>query len=676
MRKSQVVNNIRAGVVNITNHYNYAPQKEAIGDRAIDVAMSESAGQEASLQGPVNLSGDETKPVGQTSGIASPAQGATPTQADDQNWVSALNYLRKVRDDVEDDQDDGARQGADADMNQQYRRWELEGTYDIPKLYSSKTARMVEAHDGTKPALAIVLSCNVASRIERALVAGREFQKMKKEIDDKLQQLQSSRDQRSDAAHDTQQQDQVRTLEADLQKAKDKWIQHWLEVNPIMDLVWVGAAILPWEEDEKAGDEPVNLAPKEPSGHSVDGVPPERRTLDDFTIKLVDVADRARDLMAARDNFDNYCHNYRRHSERYVEQRQRWDKRSPEQIRQEFPLVFAENVRLERAKVCAARDSYMSAYDRAREAGIPHRCLRYVEPVDVDSEDTLELLEDEASNLRRGPRRQHRAGPYQEGTSAELYLPRERVANWRKHVQSDAPLQDTSLSYDAVNEKDQAKQQELVLSDIRDESIGCHTRLTTSSNTRQQHHSRLLPNPELRTSRSQYQHGSGQGGATATNLPKKKAKVGSALPEGPGLAPSQPSDAPGPSGSAAEASQGRLIARISESTERELQGRAGYGPSINLWKPQADIKFSTALPTTRSKDQGPSAQKTGSAFRIAEVRNILARQRHEKILDGKKTVRMETTGTKGRKHEKSSGSKREHDSTASDSRSAKRSRNR
>jgi len=236
-RDSQVVNNIRAGVVNITNHYNYAPEKEAIVDGYIDVSTRESTGRRASPQRPIDPSGNEPEPVGHTSSTAIPAQG------DEQNWVAALNYLRKVPDNVEEAQEDGARQGAGADLNPQYRRWELEGTYDIPKLYSSKTARMVEAHDGTKPALAIVLSCNLASRIERALGAGREFRTMKQEIGEKIQELQSSRDQRSDAAHNTKQQDQVQTLEADLQKAKDKWIQHWLDLNPIMDLVWVGAAI-------------------------------------------------------------------------------------------------------------------------------------------------------------------------------------------------------------------------------------------------------------------------------------------------------------------------------------------------------------------------------------------------------------------------------------------------
>ena len=177
-----------------------------------------------------------------------------------------------------------------------------------------------------------------------------------------------------------------------------------------------------------------------------------RRHAEEFTIRLVDVADRAQGVIQVRDVFDRYCHNYERARDRYVEQRLRWDKRSPEQIREEFPRTFAENVKLKRAEGRAARNSYISAQDHALAAGIPRRCLRYVEFVDLCSEDSLELLEDDASNMRQTPRRRRRAGPLPEGTTGEQHRPRDKVADWRKDVDPNAPMEEIDLDYDVVLE--------------------------------------------------------------------------------------------------------------------------------------------------------------------------------------------------------------------------------
>jgi len=373
--------------------------------------------------------------------------------------------------------------------------------------------------------------------------------------------------------------------------------------------------------------------------------------LDDFTISLVDVADRAQDLMDARDRFDDFCHNYRRQSERYVEQRQKWDTRSPEQIQEEFPRIFAENVKLVRARVRAARNSYISAHHRARDAGIPRRCLRYVESVDVDSEDSLELLEDEASNMRRRPRTRHRAGPYREGMAAELYHPRDRVADWRNGVAPDAPLSDDELDYDAIPavEEDDASEQAGMSpqsvageekrhgpdsSRIKAKSAGPKTRPHTPSET-QQRSSGRIQEIKLKSLRFRSQGRGAQKRAAPKDSYEEDFGTCSPVPKRLRLTPRQfsrrisasiPTSETNGIGQAADPSAG-LAARIIESTDQELQRTAEAHRSVRLSGPGANTQRSNTTPARPVGNQGSKMEKVSGAERIAEVRQMLAQQR-------------------------------------------------
>jgi hypothetical protein len=64
-------------------------------------------------------------------------------------------------------------------------RWELNAKYEPMKMYSSKAATMIEAFDGHKAALGILLSSDLASRIEKAVCAGRRYRKVKRAWDAK-----------------------------------------------------------------------------------------------------------------------------------------------------------------------------------------------------------------------------------------------------------------------------------------------------------------------------------------------------------------------------------------------------------------------------------------------------------------------------------------------------------
>lgn len=60
-----------------------------------------------------------------------------------------------------------------------FRKWKLNGKYEPMNLYSPRDAAMIKTSDGHGPALGIMLSRELASRIQNALCAGRDYREIK-----------------------------------------------------------------------------------------------------------------------------------------------------------------------------------------------------------------------------------------------------------------------------------------------------------------------------------------------------------------------------------------------------------------------------------------------------------------------------------------------------------------
>jgi hypothetical protein len=116
-------------------------------------------------------------------------------------------------------------------------------------------------------------------------------------------------------------------------------------------------------------------------------------------------------------------------------------------FKEEFGRIFLEEVVLDRASVEFARRAYLDVQSRAKDAGIPGGCLRYVESIDINSEDSKEILKSNMSTRKEVPR--CLVLPRGDIVKWELYPPNRRVEHWANNIDSAAPFLEDELDPDS-----------------------------------------------------------------------------------------------------------------------------------------------------------------------------------------------------------------------------------
>jgi hypothetical protein len=90
----------------------------------------------------------------------------------------------------------------------------------------------------------------------------------------------------------------------------------------------------------------------------------------------------------------------------------------------------------------------------------------------------------------------------------------------------------------------------------------------------------------------------------------------------------------------------RPLARINESTERELLKQRHREPVVNTWRPEAGIQFAKtetkARPKARQQSEVPPAKKGLGESRIDEVRRLLAQHQENVARQGKQPANAES----------------------------------
>jgi hypothetical protein len=299
---------------------------------------------------------------------------------------------------------------------------------------------MIEAHDGEKPTLAILLSDNLAFRIQKAFVLGRNHRKSRSVALGKIRVLEAQQKIGGTSEFLRNNGAEIRKLENEIDEGAIEWAHCRRDAYELLDMIWVKAAILAPRDDDLDGDEIEERANFNKAGYQRVG---EDANPEDMIAHLDEVATKAQNLTRTRNRFDHYCHNYAQRSREYVENQQKHDKRNTAEIQEEFGRVFVKEVALDRASVEAARTAYLDVQSRARDAGIPERCLGYVESIDIESEDSKEIRKVDRSAMREVPRRLNRPRGYV--IEQELYPPVHRTRDWVNNVESAAPVPEEEL---------------------------------------------------------------------------------------------------------------------------------------------------------------------------------------------------------------------------------------
>jgi hypothetical protein len=171
--------------------------------------------------------------------------------------VAVLNYLRRGGKDKRVNNTDGPAKNSRTPKEAAivFRRWELDGEYEPKKIFSSKTATTIKAHDGQKPAVAIVLLCNRATHIGNALCAGREYHTIKRTAGAKIKELKAQQAQAGTQEFLRKNVAMIRKLDDDIDEVVTEWGKRWRATDKLLDIVWVNAAILAPRDDDLLGGE-------------------------------------------------------------------------------------------------------------------------------------------------------------------------------------------------------------------------------------------------------------------------------------------------------------------------------------------------------------------------------------------------------------------------------------
>jgi hypothetical protein len=109
---------------------------------------------------------------------------------------------------------------------------------------------MIEAHDEEKPALAILLSNNLAFCIQRALAIGRNHRTAEnkaslriKELEAQIERVNSPEVLKINSA-------EIQKLENEIDEGASELARCWGEANELLDMIWVKAFILAPKEEE------------------------------------------------------------------------------------------------------------------------------------------------------------------------------------------------------------------------------------------------------------------------------------------------------------------------------------------------------------------------------------------------------------------------------------------
>jgi hypothetical protein len=536
-----------------------------------------------------------------------------------------------------------------------FRRWKLDGEYQPTKLYSRKVPGMIEAHDGEKPALAILLSDNLAFRIQKALVLGRNYRKSRKVALGKIRVLEAQQKIGGTSEFLRSNDAEIRMLENEIDEGAIEWARCRREADELLDMIWVKAAILAPRDDDLDGDEIEEREHVKKGGYQRFG---EHADPEDMIAHLDEVATQAQNLIRARNRFDHYCHNYARWSREYVENQQKHDLRNTAEIQEEFGRVFVKEVALDRASVVAARTAYLDAQSRARDAGIPERCLGYVESIDIESEDSEEIRKADRSAMREVPRRLNR--PHGYVIERELYLPVHRIRDWVNNVESAAPVPEEELDPELApepsphrkrrssqtSEHDRDMETNSLYGMCRQKSPGTREILAKSPPF---HGPDQTPVSKFDLSHNKKQSDEDKDSSAASRVvqipeedpaPKISSNGAAAASAGRNVEPPQQQSGQ------AQRTISRPLARINESTERELPKQTHRGPVVNTWRPEAGIQFAKtgtkARPEAWQQLEDPPAKKGLGESRIDEVRRLLAQQRENVARQGKQPANAES----------------------------------
>jgi hypothetical protein len=270
------------GVINVTNNYynrsspplvdvknNVVGSNEGMiahTDPRVGANRKEGAGEDTASIRPgkhmpgkekpatLNLNAEGNREEGNKN---TPCLTQPPKASLQQSAMAATNYLRKGGNAERNDGPDGPATSSQTGNTAApaFLRWELDGEYEPKDLYSSKTAAMIEAHDGQNPALAIVLSCNLATHIENALWAGRKYQKIKQTAEAKIKELKAQQAKGATRELLSKNETMIRRLGDEVDEAAVEWGRRWRATDKLLDMVWVNAAILAPRDDDLDGDE-------------------------------------------------------------------------------------------------------------------------------------------------------------------------------------------------------------------------------------------------------------------------------------------------------------------------------------------------------------------------------------------------------------------------------------
>jgi hypothetical protein len=350
-----------------------------------------------------------------------------------ENAVATLNYLRKS---AKGNDISGGRpliEWGSHNPGPVFRRWKSEGEYRPTNLYSTKAPGMIEAHDGEKPALAILLSNNLAYRLQRAMVIGRNHRTAENKAILRIKELEAQIEKVNSPEVWTINGAEIRKLEDEIDEGAIALAHIWREANELLDMVWVKAVIsAPKEKEVYENEWERRNRERKSRDQAHNNRSGEHESREHILTHLNELATKAQILIKARDRFDSHCHDWKRRSRDYLENQRKHDQREPAEIQQEFRRIFEEEVALDRASVLGAREAYLNAQSRAKKAGISDRCLGYVESIDLHSEDSEEIRKADRSALKEVPRRLNRPRGYV--IDRELYPPAHRVKDWINNV--------------------------------------------------------------------------------------------------------------------------------------------------------------------------------------------------------------------------------------------------